>query len=108
MGTSEILSLLLGGQAGLVSALIGTGLRKSLRIQELNVKNAGDVSQMVFGTYLGRNIYVRYFSNRIGQSEYNSIRTQYFIKDNVSIYGERVEENGETKFGVGVNLRFRF
>lgn len=108
MGTSEILSLLLGGQAGLVSALIGTGLRRSLRIQELNVKNAGDVSQMVFGTYLGRNIYVRYFSNRIGQSEYNSIRTQYFLKDNVSIYGERVEENGETKFGVGINLRFRF
>ncbi len=108
MGTTEILSMMFGGQAGLVSALIGTGLRRGLRIQELNVKNTGDVSQLIFGTYLGRNVYLRYFSNRIGQSEYNSIRTQYFLKNNISIYGERIEENGEVKFGTGINLRFRF
>jgi len=108
MGTAEILSLVLGGQAGLISALIGTGLRRGLRVQELNVKNTGDISQLIFGTYLGRNVYIRYFSNRIGQSEYNSIRTQYFLKNNISIYGERIEENGEVKFGTGINLRFRF
>ena len=108
MSTGEIVALILGRQGGLVSALIGTGLRKGLRIQEFSIKNAGDISQLIFGTYMGKNLYIRYLSNKVGQSNYNSLRTQYFIRNNLSIYGERLEDEGENKYGVGVSVRIRF
>ncbi|MEO0207022.1 MAG: translocation/assembly module TamB domain-containing protein [candidate division WOR-3 bacterium] len=108
MSTGEIITLILARQGGLVSALIGTGLRKGLRIQEFSIKNTGDISQLIFGTYVGRNLYIRYSSNKVGQSNYNSLKTQYFIRNNLSVYGERLEDEGENKYGVGVSVRIRF
>ena len=108
MSSSELIYMLLGRQGGLISALIGTGLRRGLRVQELSIKRMGDVSQLIFGTYIGKNLYIRYLSNRIGETNYRSIRTQYFINNNISIYGERLEDEYGTKYGTGVNIRIRF
>ncbi|NPB04187.1 MAG: hypothetical protein GXO39_07230 [Thermotogae bacterium] len=104
MATGDILALIVGG--GNVLGLLSRGLRWGLNFSEFSIMQTPGSYQLLFGTYITRKIYIKSSLSTTG--DYNSIRTLYFVNPNLSIYGERIQDDKGTRYGVGLNLRVRF
>lgn len=104
MATGDILALIVG-ESNLLGFL-SRGLRWELNLTELSIKQTPTSYQLLFGTYITRRIYLKSTLSTTG--DYNSIRTLYFVNPNLSIYGERVQDQSGTRYGVGINFRIRF
>ncbi len=100
-----------GAQVGervmnLAEGLISQELKHKINLKELEVRTGAlgtGSPRFTVGLYLTRNLYFKYSRDlQEAASDYYNLR--YFIKPNISVYGEK----DATGVGVGFQYRFRF
>ncbi len=104
MATGDILALIVGESS--ILGFLSRGLKWGLNFKELSIRQTPTSYQLLFGTYITRRIYLKSTLSTTG--DYNSVRTLYFVNPRLSIYGERIQEQSGTRYGVGINFRIRF
>ncbi len=105
----EILTMLtLGGSLGsrsinLAQTLLSREVRRMLRLDELIFSVTGNNALVTLGSYITDRIYVKVTTD-LQNPDNTSLRVQYYIKPNVSIFGQS-EGN---KYTVGIGYRIKF
>ena len=105
----EILTMLtLGGSLGsrslnLAQTLLSREVRRMLRLDELIFSVTGNNALVTLGSYITDRIYVKVTTD-LQNPDNTSLRVQYYIRPNVSIFGQS-EGN---KYTVGIGYRIKF
>ena len=105
----EILALLtFGGSLGtrginLAQTLLSREVRKMLRLDELIFSVTGNNALVTLGSYITDRIYVRVTTD-LQNPDNTSLRVRYFLRPNVSIFGE--SEGNRYTVGIGYRIKF--
>ncbi len=104
----EILNLVLSGGfsekgINLAQQVLTRSIRKKLNFDELTFTPIGNSALITLGSYITEKLYLKLSTDVQNPDAYN-LRIQYFLKPNLSIFGERKENN----YTIGIGYRLKF
>lgn len=104
----EILNLVLSGGfsekgINLAQQIFTRNIRKKLNFDELTFTPIGNNALITLGSYITEKLYLK-LSTDVQNPDVSNLKIQYFLKPNLSVFGER-KENTYT-IGIGYRLKF--